>query len=62
MIEDKMRNESVKTKGYFLNPYFAEELEKSKNLENLMKFLKSISHKELKKIFRETIYEKMRPS
>lgn len=43
-----------------LTPYtaFAEELEKVKNVEELMEFLKSISPKELKEAFREALWEK----
>ncbi|ADB86692.1 hypothetical protein [Saccharolobus islandicus] len=43
-----------------LTPYtaFAEELEKVKNVEELMEFLKSISPKELMEAFREALWEK----
>jgi hypothetical protein len=43
-----------------LTPYtaFTEELEKVKNVEELMEFLKSISPKELKEAFREALWER----
>ncbi|BDB98543.1 VapB-type antitoxin [Saccharolobus caldissimus] len=43
-----------------LTPYtvFAEELEKMRNVEDLIEFLKSISPKELKEAFREAVWEK----